>query len=64
MAHPFDHVSLRPAEAAGAVPADEADVPAVSRDANGNVFRHAQQSRGSRDYQILIEELVSAGFIT
>ncbi|TMH06595.1 MAG: ParA family protein [Betaproteobacteria bacterium] len=37
-----------------------AEGPSRSQD----VFRHAQQSRGSRDYQILIEELVSAGFIT
>jgi chromosome partitioning protein len=29
-----------------------------------DVFRHAPQSRGARDYQVLIEELVGAGFIT
>ena len=28
-----------------------------------DVFRHAPQSRGARDYQALIEELVGAGFI-
>ena len=28
-----------------------------------DVFRHAPQSRGARDYQVLIEELVGAGFI-
>jgi hypothetical protein len=27
------------------------------------VFRHAPQSRGARDYQVLIDELVGAGFI-
>jgi len=29
-----------------------------------DVFRHAPQSRGARDYQTLVEELVGAGFIT
>lgn len=28
-----------------------------------DVFRHAPQSRGARDYQTLIEELVGAGFV-
>src|SRR5262252_5582283 len=28
-----------------------------------DVFRHAPQSRGARDYQTLVDELVSAGFI-
>jgi chromosome partitioning protein len=29
-----------------------------------DVFRHAPQSRGARDYQALVEELVGAGFIS
>ena len=28
-----------------------------------DIFRHAPQSRGARDYQELVDELVSAGFI-
>jgi chromosome partitioning protein len=28
-----------------------------------DVFRHAPQSRGARDYQALVEELVGAGFV-
>jgi len=28
-----------------------------------DVFRHAPQSRGASDYQVLVEELVSAGFV-
>ena len=28
-----------------------------------DVFRHAPQSRGARDYQALVEELVSAGLV-
>jgi len=28
-----------------------------------DVFRHAPQSRGASDYQLLVEELVSAGFV-
>src|SRR5215831_9442751 len=36
-----------------------ADSPSRSLD----VFRHAPQSRGARDYQALVEELVAAGFI-
>src|SRR6266700_3527029 len=30
---------------------------------NLDVFRHAPQSRGARDYQALVEELVGAGFV-
>jgi chromosome partitioning protein len=36
-----------------------AESPAVELD----VFRHAPDSRGARDYQGLVEELVSAGFL-
>jgi chromosome partitioning protein len=28
-----------------------------------DVFRHAPQSSGARDYQALVEELVDAGFV-
>ena len=28
-----------------------------------DVFRHAPQSRGARDYQALVEELVGAGLV-
>jgi len=36
-----------------------AESPAVELD----VFRHAPESRGARDYQALVDELVSAGFV-
>jgi len=36
-----------------------AESPAVELD----VFRHAPDSRGARDYQALVDELVSAGFV-
>jgi chromosome partitioning protein len=28
-----------------------------------DVFRHAPESRGARDYQALVEELAGAGFV-
>ena len=36
-----------------------AESPAVELD----VFRHAPDSRGARDYQALVDELVGAGFV-
>jgi chromosome partitioning protein len=36
-----------------------AESPAVELD----VFRHAPESRGARDYQALVDELVGAGFV-
>ncbi len=29
-----------------------------------DIFRHAPQSRGARDYQALVEELVEAGLVS
>ena len=38
---------------------EQSEVPAVELD----VFRHAPDSRGARDYQALVDELVGAGFV-